>query len=117
MTQSTAVEILPRVLPDLATIADGAVCEAFGLELEKVLENIADPNTDPHAKREINIKVVLVPIGEEREEVRIGIQCSSKTVNHKPIETLFWLTATPDSIECRELRKKQTTLQDYGYQD
>lgn len=113
MTQSTQTQ-LEQSMPSLATIADGAVSEAFEIELQKVLLNIADPNTDPSAKREINIKVVLAPIGEEREEVRVGIQCSTKTVSHKPIDTLFWITPMGGIVGCTEMKRRQTTLADYS---
>lgn len=33
-------------IPNLAEMAQGAFLERFGIELSKVLENIADPNTD-----------------------------------------------------------------------
>jgi len=107
-------ETLEQTLPSLATIAGGAVAEAFEIELQKVLHNITDPNTDPHAKREINLKVVLVPIGEEREEIRVGIQCSSKCQSHKAIDTLFWITPVGGAIGCTEIKRRQTTLADYS---
>jgi hypothetical protein len=113
MTQSTQTQ-LEQTMPSLATIADGAVDEAFQIELQKVLLNIADPNTDPSAKREINLKIVFAPIGEEREEVRVGIQCSTKTTSHKPIESLFWVTPMGGIVGCTEIRRKQTTLADYN---
>jgi phosphate-selective porin len=113
VTQSTQTQ-LEQTMPSLATIADGAVSEAFEIELQKVLINIADPNTDPNAKREINIKVVLAPIGEEREEVRVGIQCSTKTVSHKPIDTLFWMRPVGGIVGCTEIKRRQTTLADYN---
>ena len=39
----------------LETIASGTVPEKFQRALEKVLENILDPNTDAKAKRQITV--------------------------------------------------------------
>jgi hypothetical protein len=117
MEPRTRVTPIEQEIPSLASIADGAVCEAFEFELQKILNNINDPSTDPNSKREINIKIVFAPVGEEREEVRVAVQCSSKTVSHKPIETLFWLTPMGQQIGCTEVKRRQTTLADYGYPD
>jgi hypothetical protein len=54
---------------DLNTFADGAVAERFNLELQKVLENFADLNTDPTAKRKINLVVTLS--GDDARDVII----------------------------------------------
>jgi phosphate-selective porin len=113
MTQAVQAQ-LDQTMPSLATIADGAVEEAFQIALQEVLLNVADPNTDPNAKREINIKVVFAPIGEEREEVRIGIQCTTKTVSHKPIDSLFWIRPMGGMIGCSEIKRRQATLADYN---
>ncbi|WP_440894944.1 replication terminator protein [Amphibacillus sp. Q70] len=44
---------------DLNDFADGALAEQFNHELQKVLENISDPNTDPTKKRKISINLTL----------------------------------------------------------
>ncbi|MCT4573522.1 replication terminator protein, partial [Bacillus thuringiensis] len=44
---------------DLNSFADGALFERVNIELKKVLENIADPNTDPKKVRKINITIAV----------------------------------------------------------
>jgi len=50
-------------LPDvsLANLMGGQAVEWFDSELQKVVENIVDPNTPPTAKREITLKLTIKP--------------------------------------------------------
>ena len=59
---------------NLENLGRGAVTEIFERQLQKVLKDIDDPNTDPRAKREINIKVVFIPTGHKGI---IGIQVAA----------------------------------------
>lgn len=43
----------------LATLNKGAAIELFEQELKRVIENIADPNVEPTAKRKITLTVVF----------------------------------------------------------
>lgn len=66
---------------DLATIGKGAAMELFDAELEKVLDNIADQNTDSAQAREITLKVKFSP-SEDRKSAALGIQVKSKLAGH-----------------------------------
>lgn len=68
----------------LDTIGGGALKELFQEELRKVLQNIADLNTDATKKREIAIKVTLKP-GKDREAVDVDLHCAAKL---SPITTV-----------------------------
>jgi hypothetical protein len=57
----------------LSTLADGAALELFQAELERCVENILDPNTDPEAVRKVVLEVRIEP-NQDRE---VGI-CSVK---------------------------------------
>ena len=70
---------------DLNTFADGAVSERFNLELQKVLENFADLNTDPKAKRTINL-VVTLHADEARDVVLADVQAKTKLAPAKKLE-------------------------------
>lgn len=48
----------------LATVNHGAACELFEQELDKVLANIADPNTKADGVREITLTVKFEPDDE-----------------------------------------------------
>ncbi|WP_254120961.1 replication terminator protein [Shouchella clausii] len=71
---------------DLNEFANGAVMERFNIELQKVLENIADPNTDPKKARKLNITVTLKADGE-RDIASVGIQAKTTLAPAKDIET------------------------------
>jgi hypothetical protein len=44
---------------DLNTFANGALAERANEELQKILENIADPNTDAKKKRKLTLTITL----------------------------------------------------------
>lgn len=52
---------------NLNDFAEGALAARFNEELQKVLDNIADPNTDPKKNRTITIQVKVH--GDERRDV------------------------------------------------
>lgn len=60
----------------LATMARGAVNEAFEYEFEKALDNILDPNTDPQKPRSVILELVLK--GDQYRQ-RVGIECKTKS--------------------------------------
>jgi len=61
----------------LSRLADGAVDELFQDALGKVLENIADPNTDHKEKRAITVQFVFT-CDEERHVGDIDVRCVAK---------------------------------------
>lgn len=58
----------------LRSIARGGAQELFGRELDKVLENVRDINTDVKKKRKVTMTFEFVPY-----EDRSGVQCNIKT--------------------------------------
>lgn len=70
-------------LVSLANLANGAAVERFDYELQKVLDNIADPNTKTKAARTITLKVSIVP-SEDRSVGSVEIQCSSSLAGMQP---------------------------------
>jgi len=67
----------------LANLGGGAALERFSEELEKVLENILDVNTDAKKTRSITMTVAIKPT-KERNQAAVGIACTSKLA---PVET------------------------------
>lgn len=65
---------------DLSKIANGAVQEHFERELEKVMENILDINTDPKKNRTITLKLKL-SADENREIIAVEAAASSNVVS------------------------------------
>ncbi len=60
----------------LDTLANGALFNQFERELQRVLENIQDPNTKAEAKRSITIKVEFKP-NELRENANVTCSVTS----------------------------------------
>jgi hypothetical protein len=70
---------------NLAEFGNGALEEKFQAELDRVLKNIADPNS-ADGKREINIKVTLTP-NAKRSSMDIDVQTTSKLQPDVPFAT------------------------------
>lgn len=66
----------------LDNLGAGAAKELFQHELEKVLENILDPNTDAKCKRTVVLTVTIVP-GDNRDECATLIEATSKLAPFK----------------------------------
>lgn len=62
---------------DFATINDGAMIEGFGIELQKVLANIADINTPATATRAVILQLILKP-HSDRTVIETEFKCGSK---------------------------------------
>lgn len=61
---------------NIETFADGAVNERLNLEIQKVLENINDLNTDPKKARTVQLSIKITPT-ENRQTVSVDV--SAKT--------------------------------------
>jgi hypothetical protein len=71
---------------DLNTFAEGALAERFNSELQRVLENIADPNTDAAKTRKVTLTVSLKG-DNERDVVKTTVIAKSTIVPAKDIES------------------------------
>jgi hypothetical protein len=71
---------------DLTNFADGSVAEKFNQELQKVLENIADPNTDPKKVRKLTL-TIKVAGNDKREVLDVLVEAKSALIPAKAIET------------------------------
>jgi hypothetical protein len=76
---------MPNMI-DLSNFADGAVAERVNIEIQKVLENLADPNTDAKKARTITVKITMKG-DEKRDLANVSVQASSKLAPAKEIET------------------------------
>lgn len=73
----------------LLTLARGAAIERFDDELQRVLDNIVDPNTAKGA-REVTLKVKITP-NKDGATAAVGIQCNSKVQPAEPCATMFYI--------------------------
>lgn len=72
----------------LRNLCAGAASELFDRELNAALDNMADRNAKVKAKREIILKVTLVPT-EDRSRAAVEVTCVSKLAGANPIESSF----------------------------
>ena len=95
----------------LETLAGGAAGERFEAELEKVLRNMSDINTDPKAVREITLKVSFLP-NDARELAAVLIASSSKLAGLKPVPTTVYFGQRNGVWVAQEHNPKQAGLFD-----
>jgi len=79
----------------LDTLQGGAARELFDIELQKVLKNIADPNTKAEAKRTLILKVDITP-SNRRERLGIDVEVSSKLSKMQPNSSMAFLEEDGD---------------------
>lgn len=71
---------------DLNNFASGAVSEKFNAELQRVLDNIADPNTDAKKSRKVTLTVTLKP-NDNRDLANVSVETKSTIAPPTPIGT------------------------------
>lgn len=89
----------------LSSLANGAVQEKLNIELQKVFDNIHDPNTKSKDKRAITIKLEFQP-DENRQIINVASTFNTKLANPEGVETVV-LTGkdiASGKIEARELK-------------
>jgi len=72
---------------DIRNLARGAAMEQFEAELDKVLANVLDPNTDYKKERKVTLSIGIKPNDEERESVTVTCTAKSTLVSFTPIKT------------------------------
>lgn len=75
-----------QLMVDLNEFAEGAFAARFNEELQRVLDNIADPNTEPHKNRTITVQVKL-HADEQRDVVNASVVAKSKLQPAKQADT------------------------------
>jgi len=74
----------------LANLGKGAAVERFDDELQKVLENILDPNTRPDLVRSVTLTVKIKP-NEDRDFANVEIQATSKLAPYDHVPTHIYI--------------------------
>ena len=94
----------------LSNIGNGAANEQFERELDRVVKDILDPNTEAKATREINVKLIFKP-DEDRDIGLTGMKVTSKLAGSKECLTkvAFGRDRT-GRVEAREIFSGQQTL-------
>lgn len=101
---------MPEQKVSLATIAHSAAIERFDAELQKVFDNIMDPNTSAEAKREIVLRATFKP-NETRSMVAVLISAVSKEAPSAGCTTVLYLGLTRNGkAQASEYDPDQLTL-------
>lgn len=75
-----------RIDLPLSDLAQGAIQEKLDYELNKVFDNIHDPNTEPTDKRTVTIKLDFKP-DDNRQTVTVDSNFTTKLANVKGVAT------------------------------
>lgn len=89
----------------LASLCGGAVQEKVDRALEKVANNILDPNTDPKKKRVITLKITLKPDASDFEDVQVSADVSYTLAPELGIQTWFFVN--------KDLRSDKVTVMEH----
>lgn len=88
---------------NLDKFAEGALAEKVNMELQKVMENINDPNTEANKARKVVITLTLKP-DEKREIIATTVDTKSTLVPSKGVATTMLLgTDSTGRVIGREL--------------
>lgn len=99
---------------NLEEFAGGALAEQLNSELNKVLDNIYDPNTEATKARKLALTITLKP-DSSREVVGVNIQTKATLVPAAALETRLWLdkdlkTGEMNAVELRKQMPGQVEL-------
>jgi len=95
-----------RPIKSLSELMDGGVEERFNVEMDKIWQNVQDPNTDPKAKREINIKITVKP-NERRDSADFDVSVIGKPAPFKPLSKTVTLQFNGDGSVVATERTEQ----------
>lgn len=79
-------------------MSQGSILERVDYEMQKVIENILDPNTKPDAKRKLTVTLVLTP-SADRKTITVNTTAKSTLVATDAITTGLFITNNPSSGE------------------
>jgi len=82
---------------DLVTLCGGGAVERFRLACAEVGKNIADPNTDPLAKRQVVLTVTFSP-NRDRTESTIEVDAKTKLAGPLPLASRVFTSLRPGNV-------------------
>ena len=76
----------------IMSMARGALEERVDYEMDKVIQNILDPNTKATAKRKITLTIELTP-DDERRTIGVSVTAKSTLAATNPVATALYVTS------------------------
>lgn len=106
---------------NLKDIANGAVQELFENELDKILENIKDPNTSLKKARKLTINFTFKPLQDDRDIVSVDINTKSTLAQVEGVSTQILIDKAENRLNAVEFNKNtmkgQQVLEDLSHQE
>lgn len=97
---------MARQIKQLDELMDGALTERFNMEMERVLKNVFDPNTNPKQKRQIQIVIDIAP-NERRDAAEFKVDVKSKIAPPMAIaQTCFLHQDDSGNVTATEITKE-----------
>ena len=87
--------ICQRPIKSLSDLMDGSVEERFNAELDKVWQNVFEPNTDPKKTRTLTLKVKIIP-NERRDSCDFRVNVTSSLVPYTDMSQTVMLSVGAD---------------------
>lgn len=100
----------------LENLGGGAASEMFQGSLEKVIENIINPNTKPDVARTITLKMKIKPDKKQRTLCVVELSCDEKLAAVMPFETAMFVGMEHGVVAATEYAPQQQTLFDQSMQ-
>lgn len=92
---------------NLDELMGGALTRQFNAEMERVLKNVFDPNTDPKTKRKIQITITIVP-NERRDVAEFKVEIKSTIAPHIPMmQSVFLSMDDEGTVTATELTDQE----------
>jgi hypothetical protein len=97
----------------LGTMANGAVAEAFDVELQAALRNVLDVNCDWRKARKVVVEVELRAQDEMRSVVAVGVHARSRLIPAAGVATVLYVGREKGGrIKATEYNPRQANLFD-----
>ena len=100
-----------RTKKSILEMCNGAFQERTDYEMNRLIENIMDPNTDPVAKRKIQITLELKP-DADRSTVAVSCAVKSSLAPTYPVATMLYIAANDTVIEMTPQIPGQLNMED-----
>lgn len=76
---------------NIANIAKGSLLERADIEIENVLRNILDKNTDWKKARKVTLELEFKPTNDAREDVFVSLKAKSSISPYNPVNTQIYV--------------------------
>lgn len=96
--------LIPGIYPhsiQIHTLARGAAAKGFDRELTKVMDNIADENTDPKKERTITLKIGIKS-NKDRTVADMSVSAKSSLAAQEAARSILLIDVTAEGANARE---------------